>query len=173
MNMAFTLDDDKPWKRNLARKASQRREQVVKDLEETIRKAPSFEEALRLAVEQLKQKFARFSAVTAYVADGEDLVVHTTLERPTGPERVWSGGGPLVDAAQGHAPTLVSDLASHPAWASVGLSRGSVAVAPVRTEAGLWAIVEVWSDFRDAFSPPDIKMLEALTAALGRKTPAT
>ncbi|MCU0241025.1 MAG: GAF domain-containing protein [Vicinamibacteria bacterium] len=170
--MTFTLDDDKPWKRDLARKASQRRDQVLKDIEEVIKKAPSFEESLKQAVEQLKRKFARFAAVTAYVADGEDLVVHTSLDRPAGPERVWSGGGPLVDAAQGLAPTVIADLSNQATWNSVGLTKGSVAVAPIRTEAGLWAILEVWSDFRDAFTPQDIKLLDGLAGALARKTPS-
>jgi putative methionine-R-sulfoxide reductase with GAF domain len=105
------------------------------------------------------------------VADGEDLAVHTALERPQGPERVWSGGGPLAEAAQSHGPTLFSDLSTHPAWAAVGLASGSAMVAPVRTEAGLWAILEVWSDFRDAFGAADVKMLDKVAAALARKTP--
>jgi hypothetical protein len=25
-------------------------------------------------------------------------------------------------------------------------------IAPIRTEAGLWAALEIWSDFRDAFT---------------------
>jgi putative methionine-R-sulfoxide reductase with GAF domain len=45
-------------------------------------------------------------------------------------------------------------------------------VAPVRTEAGLWAILEVWSEYRDAFTATDIKMLDRVAAALGKKTPA-
>jgi len=106
------------------------------------------------------------------VADGEDLAVHTSLERPQGPDRVWSGGGPLAEAAQGHGPTVVSDVSSVPAWSAVGLSSGSAMVAPVRTDAGLWAILEVWSDFRDAFTPHDVRLLEKVAAALGRKTPA-
>jgi len=42
----------------------------------------------------------------------------------------------------------------------------------VRTEAGLWAILEVWSDFRDAFSAPDAKLLGKIAQALAKKTPA-
>jgi putative methionine-R-sulfoxide reductase with GAF domain len=169
--MALTRDE-KPWKTDLARKSAQRREQVLHELEEAIKKAPSFEESLKQSAEMMKKRFARYSAVTVYVADGEDLAVHTTLDRPPGPERVWAGGGPLADAAHGHAPTVVSDLATNSAWAGVGLSSGSVMVAPIRTEAGLWAIVEVWSDFRDAFTPQDVKLLERVAAALARKTPA-
>jgi hypothetical protein len=82
VNMAATLDEEKPWKTDLARKSAQRREGVLRDLEENVKKAPSFEEALSQTVEQLKRKFARFSGVTAYVADGEDLVVQTSSERP-------------------------------------------------------------------------------------------
>jgi putative methionine-R-sulfoxide reductase with GAF domain len=141
-------------------------------VEEAIRKAPSFEEALKQSVELMKRRFARYSGITAYVADGEDLAVHTTIDRPQGPDRVWSGGGPLADAAQGQGSTVVSDLSSSPAWAGVGLATGSVMVAPVRTEAGLWAILEVWSDFRDAFTPHDVKLLDRVVQALGRKTPA-
>jgi len=170
--MASIREEEKPWKTDLARKTAQRRELVFQEVEETIKKASSFEDALRLAVETLKKKFARYTAITAYVADGEDLVVHTTLNRPNGPERVWSGGGPLAEAAQGPKPAVVSDVSAVAPWAGVGLAAGSVLVAPVRTEAGLWAIVEVWSDFRDAFTPQDVKLLDKLAAALGRKTPS-
>jgi putative methionine-R-sulfoxide reductase with GAF domain len=170
--MAPTREEEKPWKTDLARKSAQRREQVLHEVEESIKKAPSFEDALRQTVEIMKKRFARYSAVTAYVADGEDLAVHTAVERPQGPERVWSGGGPLADAAHGHAPTVVSDLSSNPAWAGVGLATGSAVVAPVRTEAGLWAIIEVWSDFRDAFTAHDVKLLDKVASALARKTPA-
>jgi len=171
--MTSTREDEKPWKTDLARKAAQRREQVLHEIEETIKKAPSFEEALRQAVEIMKKKFSRYSAVTAYVADGEDLAVHTSLDRPQGPERVWSGGGPLADSAHGHYPTVVSDLSSNPAWAGVGLAAGSAIVAPVRTDAGLWAILEVWSDIRDAFTTHDVKLIDKVASALGKKTPAS
>jgi len=167
--MTVTRQDDKPWKTDLARKAAERREQVAKELEETIRKAPSFEEALRQALELMKRRFARYSSVTAYVADGEELAVHIALERPQGPDRVGSTGGPLAEGARS---TVVQDLAASPAWAAVGLSSGSAMVAPVRTEAGLWAILEVWSDFREAFSPQDAKVLDRVAQALARKTPA-
>jgi putative methionine-R-sulfoxide reductase with GAF domain len=170
--MASTHEDDKPWKTDLARKSAQRREQVLREIEETIKKAGSFEDALRLAAETMKRRFARFSAVTIYVADGEDLAVHTSLERPHGPERVGATGGPLADAGHAPAPTTVSDLAASPTWGSVGLSSGSAMVAPVRTEAGLWALVEVWSVFRDAFTPQDAKLLDKVAQALARKTPA-
>jgi putative methionine-R-sulfoxide reductase with GAF domain len=170
--MASASEDDKPWKTDLARRSAQRRVQVQQEIEETVKKAASFEDALRQTVELMKKRFARFSAVTAYVADGEDLAVHVSIDRPQGPDRVWSGGGPLAEAAQGQGATVVTDLSNEPAWAAVGLSKGSAAVAPVRTEAGLWAILEVWSDFRDAFTPQDVKLLGAVVAALARKTPA-
>jgi len=171
--MALSRDEEKPWKTDLARKSAARREQVLHDVEETVRKAASFEDALRQAAELMKKRFARFSAVTVYVADVEDLVVHTSLDRPSGPERVWSGGGPLADAAHGHTTTVVSDLSSSPQWGAVGLATGSAAVAPIRTEAGLWATLEIWSDFRDAFTPHDVKLLDRVAAALAKKTPAT
>jgi putative methionine-R-sulfoxide reductase with GAF domain len=170
--MALARDEEKPWKTDLARKSAQRRVQVLKEIEDSIKKAPSFEEALRLAAESMKKRFARFSAVTVYVADGEDLAMQMALERPQGPDRVWSGGGPLADAAQGQSATLVADLSAQTAWHGVGLAKGSVVVAPVRTEAGLWAILEIWSEFRDAFTPQDVKMIGSLASALAHKTPA-
>jgi putative methionine-R-sulfoxide reductase with GAF domain len=45
-------------------------------------------------------------------------------------------------------------------------------VAPIRTDAGLWAILEVWSDYRDAFTAQDVKLLDKVASALARKTPA-
>jgi putative methionine-R-sulfoxide reductase with GAF domain len=172
VNMASTREDDKPWKTDLARKSALRRESVLLEVEEAIKKASSFEDALKQAVEIMKKRFGRYSAITAYVADGEDLAVHTSLERPAGPERIWSGGGPLAEAAHGHTTIKVSDLASQPLWAGVGLATGSVMVGPVRTEAGLWAVLEVWSDFRDAFTPHDVKLMDKVVAALAKKTPA-
>jgi putative methionine-R-sulfoxide reductase with GAF domain len=173
--MALMSEDDKPWKTDLARKTAQRRENVLREVEESIKKAPSFEEALRIAVETMKRRFSRYSSVTAYVADGEDLAVHTSLDRPQGPDRVGATaatGGPLAAAAQAHVPTVIADVSGAAAWNEVGLTTGSAMVAPVRTEAGLWAIVEIWSDFRDAFTQQDVKMIEKVTAALAKKTPA-
>jgi putative methionine-R-sulfoxide reductase with GAF domain len=170
--MAFAGEDDKPWKTDLARKSAERREQVLREVEELIKKAPSFEESLRVAVETMKRKFARYSAITVYVADGEGLAVHTSLERPPGPERVKADKGPLADAAHGQGPTVISELSGSETWAEVGLTTGSVVVAPVRTDAGLWAILEVWSNFRDAFSPQDVRLLGRVAAALAKKTPA-
>jgi putative methionine-R-sulfoxide reductase with GAF domain len=170
--MVLTREEDKPWKTDLARKAAQRRERVAKELDDVIKKAPSFEDALRQAVELMKKRFARFSSVTVYVADGDELAVHMALERPQGPDRVGSTSGPVAEAARSPNPTTVADLASSPAWADVGLVSGSAMIAPIRTDAGLWAILEVWSDFRDAFSGPDAKLLAQITQALARKTPA-
>ena len=170
--MTVTREDEKPWKTDLARKAAQRREQVGLELDELIKKASSFEDALRQAVELMKARFARYSSVTAYVADGEELAVHISLERPVGPERVGMGVGPVAEAAAGTSPTAVSDVTASPAWASVGLTTGSAMVAPVKTEAGLWAILEVWSDFRGAFSPQDVKLLARVAQGLAKKTPA-
>ena len=170
--MTSMREDDKPWKTNLAQKSKERRENVLLEVEDSIKKAASFEDALRVAVEIMKRRFSRYSGITAYVADGEDLAVHTTLDRPAGPERVWSGGGPLAEVAHGHATQVVSDVSSQPAWAGVGLAKGSVMVSPIRTEAGLWAILEVWSDFRDAFTAHDVKLIDKVVAALARKTPA-
>ena len=45
--MALTREDDKPWKTDLARKSAQRREQVLHEVEEAIKKAASFEDALQ------------------------------------------------------------------------------------------------------------------------------
>lgn len=169
--MASTREDEKPWKTDLARKSAARRDQVLQEVEDVIKKAPSFEEALRLGMELLKKRFARYSAVTVYVADGEGLAVHASVDRPVGPDRIASSGNPISDAAVADAPTVVSSLPSEGAWAAMGLTHGSALVAPVRTEAGLWAIVEVWSEFRDAFSPPDAKLLGRVAQALARKTP--
>lgn len=163
--------EDKPWKTDLARKSAQRREQVLLETEEVIKKAPSFEEALRQAADTMKRRFARFSAVTVYVATGEELVVHTSLGRPQGPQRVGAVEGPVAKAASGTRPTVVSEVKGIEAWAEVGLTHGGVAVAPVRTDAGLWAIVEIWSDFRDAFSPQDVKFLARVAGSLASKTP--
>src|SRR6187551_855868 len=170
--MTSMREDDKPWKTNLAQKSKERRENVLLEVEDSIKKAASFEDALKVAVEIMKRRFSRYSGITAYVADGEDLAVHTTMERPAGPERVWSGGGPLAEVAHGHATQVVSDVSTQPAWAGVGLAKGSVMVSPIRTEAGLWAILEVWSDFRDAFTTHDVKLIDKVVAALARKTPA-
>jgi len=128
--MALSREDDKPWKTDLARKSAQRREQVLHEVEEVIKKAPSFEESLRQTAELMKRRFGRYSAITVYVADGEDLAVHTSLDRPPGPERVGANAGPLGEAAHGQTPTVVSDLTGKSAWNDVGLAKGSVAVAP-------------------------------------------
>jgi hypothetical protein len=108
--MASTREEEKPWKTDLARKSALRRESVLHEVEEAIKKASSFEDALKQSVEIMKKRFGRYSAITAYVADGEDLAVHTSLERPAGPDRIWSGGGPWP------TPPTVTSRPRSPTW---------------------------------------------------------
>jgi hypothetical protein len=170
--MASTREDEKPWKTDLARKSALRRESVLHEVEEAIKKASSFEDALKQSVEIMKKRFGRYSAITAYVADGEDLAVHTSLERPAGPDRIWSGGGPLADAAHGHVTTKVADLASQPLWAAVGLATGSVMVGPCVRKPASGPCSRSGAIFRDAFTPHDVKLMDKVVAALAKKTPA-
>jgi len=165
-------DADKHWKTDLAQRSAQRRVEVLQELQGAIKKAPSFEDALQQTVEIMKRRFARFSSIAVYVADGEGLALHSAVDRPKGPERIGTNEGPLGEAAQADKVTVVPDVTAASAWAEVGFQKGSAAVAPVRTDAGLWAILEVWSDFRDAFTPQDVRLLGAVTGALARKTPA-
>ena len=65
----------------------------------------------------------------------------------------------------------MSDVSAVPAWAELGLTVGSVMVAPIRTEAGLWAALEMWSDFRDAFTAQDVKLAEKVTAGARQEDP--
>ena len=170
--MTLTREDDKPWKTDLARKSAQRRDQVLQEVEDVIKKAPSFEEALRQAVELMKKRFARYSGGDGLRGGRRGARgAHGARPARRGPSASPRAGGPLADAAQG-TPHGVHRPLGGPAWAAVGLTSGSALVAPVRTEAGLWAIVEVWSDFRDAFSPQDAKLLGRVAQALAKKTPA-
>ena len=60
----------------------------------------------------MKKRFARYSAITAYVADGEDLAVHTSLERPAGP-RARVGRRRAAGRRRARpAPTVVSDVSA-------------------------------------------------------------
>jgi GAF domain-containing protein len=170
--MTSMMEDEKPWKVDLARKAALRREAALVEVEEAIKQTGSFEEALRICVESLKNKFARYASVTAYAADGEDLAIHVSIGRPEGPERVSSSTGPVAEAAKGQGASMFSTVDGDSAWATIGLNTGSVMVAPVRTPAGLWAIIEIWSDFRDAFTPADLRLANRIAAALAAKTPA-
>src|SRR4026207_77147 len=97
--MTGTREGEKPWKTDLARKAAQRREQVGLELDELIKKAASFEDALRQAVEPIGAGVARDARGPAGVAGGEELAVHAALGRPQGPGRVAAGSGPLAEAA--------------------------------------------------------------------------
>jgi hypothetical protein len=51
VNMASTREDEKPWKTDLARKSALRRESVLHEVEDAIKKASSFEDALMQSVE--------------------------------------------------------------------------------------------------------------------------
>ena len=68
VNTTLAREEDKRWKTDLARKAAQRRGRVAQELEEVIKKAPSFEEALRQASEVMKRRFARDLSASVPVA---------------------------------------------------------------------------------------------------------
>src|SRR4026207_1920708 len=83
--MTGTREGEKPWKTDLARKAAQRREQVGLELDELIKKAASFEDALRPGVELVTAGVARDAARPGAAPRGAG--------GPPGPRPPGAGGG--------------------------------------------------------------------------------
>lgn len=145
---------------------------AMEELQERLKKTPSFTEACKLTVKSLRRLVPHFHWVGIYLRQGEELVLATW----DGPEatkhtRIPIGKGICGLAAQTGETVIVDDVYADPRYLACFPQTRSEIVVPIFKEGEVIGEIDIDSDEQAAFTGDDRALLEEITALLAARHP--
>lgn len=135
--------------------------------------APSLDEALRAAVTGLAASAERYDWVGIYLLEGETLVLHDQIGKPTPHVRIPIAQGLCGAAARERRTIVMDDVRQDPRYLACSLETRSEIVVPIVDPRGrVVGEIDIDSDAPAAFGPQDRALIETAAAALAARFPA-
>ena len=130
--------------------------------------APSFAEACKIAVRELRERIPQFNWVGIYVRRGEDLVLTAWdgLEA-TQHVRIPIGQGICGLAARTGRTVVVDDVNADPRYLACFPETRSEIVVPIYVKDDVIGEIDIDSDLAAAFTDDDRALLERVAEILG------
>ncbi|MFQ5648425.1 MAG: type II 3-dehydroquinate dehydratase [bacterium] len=141
---------------------------VLSQLDEICANASDRDAALRQAVQLLKASVPKYTWVGIYLVEGDELVLHNYIGRPTPHERIPVGKGICGAAVAQQASVIVADVSADQRYLACSLETQSEIVVPVFAGERVVAEIDIDSDFKDSFSDSDKELIEGCADILGR-----
>lgn len=125
------------------------------------------DESLRHAVRTLKAEVPYYTWVGIYLLEGNELVLHNFIGKPSPHTRIALNQGICGAAASSGETLIVPDVNADPRYLACSIETKSEIVVPIRAGRGIVGEIDIDSDQPDAFHAEDKRLLEALAARLG------
>jgi GAF domain-containing protein len=132
--------------------------------------APDLDSALRAVVGGLARHASRYHWVGIYLLEGDTLVLHNEVGKPTPHRRIPLSQGLCGAAARERRTIVVDDVRQDPRYLACSLETRSEIVVPIAAPDGqVFGEIDIDSDEPAAFGPDDRRRLETLAAALAAR----
>jgi L-methionine (R)-S-oxide reductase len=129
-------------------------------------RAPARDEVLREVVQILHEEVDLYHWVGIYIVEGQELVLHNSLGRPTPHERIPLGQGICGAAITENDTVIVDDVKSDDRYLACSLETASEIVVPIRVGDRPVAQIDIDSDEASSFDAADRRFLEAVADRL-------
>ena len=121
---------------------------------------------LTRAVTLLKNRFPKYTWVGIYLIEGDELILHNFLGRPSPHTRIPIGKGICGAAAAEKKSIVVPDVQADPRYLACSMETRSEVVVPILTGTETIGEIDVDSDSPDIFHDGDTRFLEAFAELL-------
>jgi L-methionine (R)-S-oxide reductase len=111
----------------------------------------------------------RYTWVGIYLLEGDELVLGPYLGKPSPHTRIPLGRGICGAAATSRATIIVDDVNNDPRYLACSIETQSEIVVPIMRGDQVLGEIDIDSDGRGTFGPPDQHLLEAVAARLSEK----
>ena len=130
----------------------------------------SKKDPLVATVKLLKASVPHYNWVGIYLIEGDRLVLHNYLGKPTQHSNIAVGDGICGAAAAEMKTIIVPDVMRDPRYIACSIETKSEIVVPILTSSGRRVLgeIDIDSDTPDAFDEEDKQFLEKVAAALAR-----
>lgn len=144
------------------------KETVYQQIRKTIELAEDRDSILKSTVKLLHEHFPKYTWTGIYLLEGDELVLHNFIGKPSPHTRIPLGKGICGAAAAQRETIIVPDVHADARYLACSLETQSEIVVPIMHEGKVYGEIDIDSDAPDAFNAEDKSVLEAVGALLGR-----
>jgi L-methionine (R)-S-oxide reductase len=144
-------------------------DEIVGRIEQIISSEASRDEALCEAVHLLKAERAHYNWVGIYLLEGDRLVLHNYIGKPTEHTEIPVGRGVCGTAVAERANQIVDDVTAIGNYLACSLETRAEIVVLIRRGDEIFGQIDIDSDTPGAFTPADEALLDGVAKALARR----
>ncbi|HKS42103.1 MAG TPA: GAF domain-containing protein [Blastocatellia bacterium] len=145
------------------------RDEIVSHIEQTISSDASRDETLGEAVRLLKQEREHYNWVGIYLLDGDTLVLHNYIGKPTDHTHIPVGRGVCGAAVAERANKTISDVREIDNYLACSLETRAEIVVLIRRGDSIFGQIDIDSDTANAFNSEDESLLSQVADLLARR----
>jgi|ERR1041384_2564892 GAF domain-containing protein len=143
-------------------------DEIVSDVEKFIESGASIDEVLKHAVHLLKQQREYYDWVGIYLLEGDTLVLHNYIGKPTEHTRIPVGVGVCGEAVSQGANQIVGDVSKLENYLACSIGTRSEIVVLIRRGAEILGQIDIDSDLENAFGSEDEAFLSRVAEGLSK-----
>ncbi len=141
---------------------------IIELLKKDISDHRNKDDVLKHAVKLLKTNNPKYTWVGIYLLEGDELVLHNYLGKPSPHNRIPLGKGICGAAATEKKTVLVPDVKKDPRYLACSIETQSEIVVPIMTNDKVIGEIDIDSDLRDIFHEVDQEILERCSNILAK-----
>ena len=144
-------------------------DEIVGEVELLINSRKSRDQVLRESVQILKQERQHYNWVGIYLLEGETLVLHNYIGKPTEHTHIPVGQGVCGVAVAEGANQIVGDVTQLDNYLACSVETRAEIVVLIRRGTDIAGQIDIDSDLPDAFTSEDEALLSRVADLLARK----
>ena len=144
-------------------------DQIIANIEQKVNSDSPVDEVLDFAVRALKEEHERYDWVGIYLLDGDTLVLHNYIGKPTEHVRIPVGVGVCGVAVAEGANQIVADVTKLDNYLACSVGTRSEIVVLIRRGSAILGQIDIDSDLENAFGQQDEALLSHVADLLARR----
>lgn len=150
-------------------KAKMTDDEIVSRVRQAVASDASRDETLREAVRLLKAERPHYNWVGVYLLEGDTLVLHNYVGKPTEHTHIPVGRGVCGTAVTERANQIVDDVTALDNYLACSLETRAEIVVLIRRGDQIFGQIDIDSDTPAAFTAADEALLSGVAEALARR----
>ena len=144
-------------------------DEIVSQVEQMVDSPAPRDEVLRCAVQILKRERERYNWVGIYLIEGDTLVLHNYLGKPTEHTHIPVGKGVCGIAVAEGANQIIGDVTTLDNYLACSVETRSEIVVLIRRGMNILGQIDIDSDLENAFTKEDEALLSRVADQIARR----
>lgn len=144
-------------------------EDIISRIEALVKSDATRDEVLRAAVSILKQERDHYDWTGIYLLEGDTLVLHNYLGKPTDHTHIPVGRGVCGTAVAERRNQVIGDVTALDNYLACSLETSAEIVVLIRRGDKIFGQIDIDSDRKDAFTPEDESLLSRVCDLLAER----